>query len=92
MEKTKTHLVHTIRHGRVQVVIWKNETDNGDRYNMTVSQGYKDGDECKDSPSIGHNYGCQAARAFQLDTDWIFQSCGQAAKLARREDFDTGLN
>ena len=82
MAKAKTRPDHTVRLGRVQVAVWKNETANGDRYNMTVSQGYKDGDDWKDTPSIGRDYGYQAARAFQLATDWIFQHGGQAADAA----------
>ena len=72
--------VHTIRLGRIQVAIWKNETSNGDRFNMTISQGYKDGEEWKDTPSIGRDYGYQAARAFQLATDWIFQQSNANAQ------------
>ena len=75
----KARPVHTVRLGRVQVAIWKNETANGDRFNMTVSQGYKDGDEWKDTQSIGRDFGYQAARAFQLATDWVFQNSGEAA-------------
>ena len=71
--------VHTIRLGRVQVAIWKNTTSNGDRFNMTLSQGYKDGDTWKETTSIGRDFGYQAARAFQLATDWIFQQSGENA-------------
>ncbi len=71
--------VHTVQLGRVKVNIWRNETANGDRHNMTLHLGYKDGDDWKETQSIGRDFGYQAARAMQLATDWIFQQGGQTA-------------
>lgn len=65
--------VHTVRLGRVKVCIWENKTANRARHNMTLHQGYKDGDNWKETHSVGRDFGYQAARAMQLATDWIFQ-------------------
>ena len=71
---TKSPPVHTVRLGRVKVNVWANETQTGTRHNMTLHLGYKDGDDWKETQSIGRDYGYQAARAMQLATDWIFQN------------------
>jgi hypothetical protein len=50
MAKTKTEQpssrpnrpVHEIRHRSVRATIWKNPTQNGVMYNVTVSRSYKD--------------------------------------------------
>ena len=78
-----TRPVHTVRLGRIQVAIWKNETSKGDRFNMTLTQGYKDGDTWKETTSIGRDFGYQVARAFQLATDWIFQQSGEEKASAK---------
>ena len=70
---TKSPPVHTVRLGRVKVNVWANETQYGVRHSLTLRIGYKDGDEWKETQSIGRDYGYQAARAIQLATDWIFE-------------------
>jgi hypothetical protein len=39
--------------GAVKAAVWKNDTDNGVRYNTTFSRLYKDGDEWKNTDSFG---------------------------------------
>lgn len=72
MTATKSPPVHTIQLGRVKVNIWANATQYGTLHNMTLHVRYKDGDEWKETHSIGRGDGYQAARAVQLATDWIF--------------------
>ena len=43
--------VHEIRMGRIRAAIWENETQDGTRYNVTLSRLYRDGDQWKDSSS-----------------------------------------
>ena len=70
---TPTRPVHVIRHGRVKIAIWQNETDAGPRHNATVSRIYKDGDEWKETSSLGRDDLLQAARVLQQANDWIFE-------------------
>jgi hypothetical protein len=46
--------IHTIRHRNIQAAIWLNPTDSGPMYNVTVSRGYKVGDEWHQSDSYGY--------------------------------------
>lgn len=47
--------VHTIRHRSIKASIWRNDTDKGPVYNVTIVRGYKDGEEWKDSHSFSYN-------------------------------------
>ena len=47
--------IHEIRMGRIKAAIWQNETDNGIRYNVTVSRLYKDGNDWKQTESFGRD-------------------------------------
>lgn len=41
------------RHRSLRATIWKNATEKGVMYNVTLSRMYKDGDQWKDSQSFG---------------------------------------
>ena len=47
--------VHTVRHRRIRATIWKNQTEKGPIYNVTVSRSFRDGDEWRDSHSFGYD-------------------------------------
>ena len=47
--------VHEIRLGRIKAAIWENDTQNGVRYNVSISRLYKDEDVWKDSVSFGRD-------------------------------------
>ena len=48
--------IHEVRMGRIKAAIWENETENGNRYNVTITRLYKNGDdEWKDSTSFGRD-------------------------------------
>jgi hypothetical protein len=49
--------VHTLRHRRIQAAIWRNETDKGPMYNVTITRSYKkdDGDQWQESHSFGYD-------------------------------------
>jgi len=44
--------IDEIRIGSVKAAIWKNTTDNGDRFNVTFQRLYRDGDEWKSTSSF----------------------------------------
>ena len=70
---TKTKPVHTIRQGMLKAAIWANETQNGTRHNVTLVRIYKDGDDWKESSSLGRDDLLRGARILQLASDWIFE-------------------
>jgi hypothetical protein len=48
--------VHTLRHRRLKVVIWRNDTKKGPMFNVTIVRSYRDGNgEWKDSQSVGYD-------------------------------------
>ena len=65
--------VHEIRLGRIRAAIWENQTDNGSRYNVTISRLYKDGDQWKDSTSYGRDDLLLLAKVADKVHTWIFE-------------------
>lgn len=55
------------RIGFVSATIWR----NGDFYNVEVSKSYKEGDEWKDTSSLGHGDVLNAAKALERAERWI---------------------
>jgi hypothetical protein len=43
-QRSKRRPVHELRLGRIRAAVWENSTQNGTRYNVTVSRLYKDDD------------------------------------------------
>ena len=41
------------RHRNLRATIWKNDTDKGVMYNVTLTRMYRDGEQWKDSQSFG---------------------------------------
>jgi hypothetical protein len=67
---------HEIRLGRVKGTIWANETDNGTRYNVSVSRLYKDGEEWKQTTSFGRDDLPLVAKVVDLAHLWIYEQAG----------------
>src|SRR4051794_36592147 len=45
--------IHTVRHRSIKATIWKNKTEKGFLYNVTITRSYKDGEQWRDTSSIG---------------------------------------
>ena len=71
--------VQEIRMGRIRAAIWENETQNGRRFNVTVSRLYKDGDDWKDSSSFGRDDLLVVAKVLDRCHTWIHTESGSAA-------------
>ena len=65
--------VHEIRMGRVRAAIWENDTQNGTRYNVTLSRLYRDGEQWKDSSSFGRDDLPLVAKVADQVHTWIYQ-------------------
>ena len=66
--------VHEIRFGRIKACIWKNETQNGDRYSVTLARLYKDGDDWKESSSFDRDDLPLVMKASDQCHSWIFEN------------------
>ena len=47
--------VFSCRHRALKAAVWKNDTESGPFFNVTVSRSYKDGDTWHESGSFGHD-------------------------------------
>jgi hypothetical protein len=65
--------VHKIRTGRIRLAVWKNSTENGVRYNVTVSKLYKAGVEWKSTDSYGRDDLPVLSSVLQQAHTWIYQ-------------------
>ena len=63
--------VHEVRIGTIKAAIWKNETENGVRYNATVSRIYRDGDNWKSTDSFGRDDLLVVAKVLDCAHSWI---------------------
>ena len=63
--------VHEIRFGYVRGAIWRNDTEKGPRYNVTISRSYKQGDVWKDATSFGRDDLLLVAKTADQAHSWI---------------------
>ena len=66
---------HEIRLGRIRAAVWRNETDNGPRYNVQISRLDKDkADKWKDSSSFGREDLPLVGKVADLAMVWIYEN------------------
>jgi len=75
MPKTKDKPTHEVRIGAIKAAVWKNDTANGVRYNVTLSRLYKDkdDDQWKSTDSFGRDDLLVLAKVADAAHTWIFQ-------------------
>ena len=59
--------------GAVKAAIWQNQSENGTRYNVTLSRIYKDGEQWKTTESFGRDDLLLLAKVIDQAHSWIFQ-------------------
>ena len=67
--------IHEVRLGAIKAAVWKNDTENGVRYNVTLNRLYKDGDQWKSTESFGRDDLLVVAKVADQAHSWI---CTQA--------------
>ncbi len=67
--------IHEVRLGAIKAAVWKNETENGVRFNATLSRLYKDGEQWKSTDSFGRDDLLLLAKVADETHSWI---CAQA--------------
>jgi len=70
--RNKTKPVHEVRLGAIKAAVWRNETENGVRFNVTFSRLYKDGDQWQSTDSFGRDDLLTVAKVADLAHSWIF--------------------
>ena len=66
--------VHEIRLGKVVASIWKNETQNGTRHNVTFQRLYKDGDTWKSTSSFNRDDLLLLAKVADQAHTWVYEA------------------
>jgi len=86
MEDTmpKEKPIHEVRLGAIKAAIWKNDTANGVRYNVTLSRIYKDREDnqWKSTDSFGRDDLLVLAKVADLAHTWIHQQGHEADERA----------
>ena len=71
--------VHEIRVSGIHAAIWKNDTEQGPRYNTTFERSYRDGETWKTSNSFGRDDLAMLSFVAQEALRWIVQQREQPA-------------
>lgn len=69
--------VHEIRFGLIKASIWQNSTKVGERFNVTISRLYKNGDRWVESQHYGRDDLPLVTKAADMAHTWIFQAGGK---------------
>ncbi len=70
--RNKTKPVHEVRLGAIKAAVWRNETENGVRFNVTFSRLYKEGDQWQSTDSFGRDDLLLVAKVADEAHSWIF--------------------
>lgn len=65
--------VHEVRIGLIKAAVWHNMTRAGERYNVTISRLFRNGDLWKESNHFGRDDLLVAAKVLDLAHSWIYQ-------------------
>lgn len=68
--------VHEIRLGRIKAAIWKNDTESGIRFGVTLSRIYKTDDGWESSSSFGRDDLPLVSKVADMAHTWIYQQNG----------------
>lgn len=62
-----------IRFGLIKACVWHSMTRAGERYNVTLTRLYRNGDQWKESTHFGRDDLLVAAKVLDQAHSWIFQ-------------------
>jgi len=75
MDRPKERPAHEVRIGAIKAAIWRNDTGNGVRFNVTFSRLYKDKDQDQwaSTSSFGRDDLLLVAKVADTAHTWIFE-------------------
>jgi hypothetical protein len=76
----KTRPVHEVRLGRIKAALWRNDTDNGVRFNTTFTRLYRDDDEWRSTDSFGRDDLLLLAKVADQAHSWICEQAQEEEK------------
>lgn len=71
---TKNKPVHTIKIGNNQAAIWKNQSANGDFYNVTFNRSYEADGEIKNADSFSGTDLLAVSKLADVAHTWIMEN------------------
>lgn len=75
--------VNEIRLGRIKAAIWRNETESGPRFNVTLARVYKTDDGWESTESFGRDDLLLVAKVADCAHTWIHQQQGEDQEVSR---------
>lgn len=73
MNAPKTKPIHEVRYGTIKAAVWRNDTENGPRFNTTFTKVYRDGEQWKTSDSFGRDELLLLGKVANEAHTWIYQ-------------------
>ena len=84
MEKTRP--VFEIRFGLIKASIWHNMTRAGERFNVTLTRLFRNGDVWSQSSHLGRDDLLVAAKILDMAHTWIYQQDKAEKAVAEQTD------
>ena len=78
----KTQPAHQIRSRSIKAALWKNETDKGTFYNITLERLYKDGEVWKSASSFGIGDTGDIEAVLKQAREWVANQSQEVAPVA----------
>ena len=75
-----------IRLGRIKAAIWKNDTEHGARYSVSITRIYKAEERWESTTSFGRDDLPLVAKVADLAHSWIYQQNGDHREEAKPEN------
>ncbi len=72
--------VHEVRFGLIKAAVWRNQTKVGERFNVTFTRLYRNGDRWSESSHYGRDDLPLIAKAADLAHTWIFEQNGDRSQ------------
>jgi hypothetical protein len=70
---SKPKPVHISGVGAIEVAVWKNDTDKGSFYSVTMSRSFKKGEEWKQADSFGQDDLLLLAKLLDQAHSWMLE-------------------
>ena len=74
----KVKPIHVIRLGHIKAAIWKNDTELGAQYNVTLRRLYKKDDDWKSADSFGRDDLLLLGKVASQAQSWIYKQAEAA--------------
>jgi hypothetical protein len=82
-ERSGNAPVFTTRHRALKAAVWRNESESGVFYNVTLTRSYKDGETWKESSSYGYDDVLIVAELLRTCHEFISRELAKASEEAR---------